>query len=566
MLSLPVVAQPPAFTPVTDAMIATPDPADWLLWRRTLDSWGYSPLEEINQTNVKDLALVWQQPVGPGMQQGAPIAHDGRLFVPSASDYIQAFNAATGEVLWQYQRPYPEGVGGGTNRTLALWGRTIINTGSDNTVYALDALTGEQVWQTQVFDPEVRARATSGPIAVNGKVIAGRQCQPDATNNGCIISAYDAATGKELWRTSTIPKPGEPGDESWGDVPIDKRYQVGTWMVPSYDLEQNLVLTGTSVTMPAPKYLLDGNDKQYLYHNSTLALDANTGEIVWYYQHMVDHWDLDHVYERLLVDTVVSPNPDAVDWINPDLVPGETRKVMTGVPGKTGIVYTLDRETGEFLWARQTIMQNVVASIDGETGEVFINPDATFTEKGQTRFVCPSGLGGKNWQAGAYSPRTNAMYMPLFNVCMDATANSAPGEWDRSKSYGFDFFDTMRLPDGVENAGSAWAISAATGETLWRQEQRSGIMSMVATGGGLVFAGDIAGSFKAYNDETGEVLWEAWLGAPVSGYPISFAVNGKQYISVTTGPSLLSLGIGGLTPEVLEGQEPGNNIFVFAMP
>ena len=565
-LPLITMAQLPVFTPVTDAMIAEPDPADWLLWRRTFDSWGYSPLDQVNRDNVGVLELAWQYPVGPGMQEGAPIVHDGRMYVPNASDYIQAFNAATGDVLWEYHRPYPEGAAGGTKRTIALWGTTLIAAGSDNSVYALDALTGEQVWQTQVFDPGLAARATSGPMVANGKVITGRQCQPAATSNGCIITAHNAATGAELWRTRTIPQPGEPGDDSWGDVPPEERYQVGTWMVPSFDPELNLVFTGTSVTMPAPKYQLDGNDKHYLYHNSTLALDGDSGEIVWYYQHMVDHWDLDHVFERLLVDTAVAPDPQEVDWINPDLRAGEVRKVMTGIPGKTGIVYTLDRATGEFLWARQTITQNVIESIDGDTGEVHMNPDVLFSEKGQERFVCPGGLGGKNWQAGAYSPRTNTLYMPLFHVCMDAVSNADKGEWERSLGYGFDFVETMRPPEGVENLGTIWAVSAETGKTRWRQEQRSGVMSMVATGGGLVFAGDIAGSFKAYDDESGAVLWESQLGAPVSGYPIAFAANGKQYVAVTTGPSLLALGIGGLTPEVLEGQLPGGNVFVFTLP
>ena len=138
-------------------------------------------------------------------------------------------------------------------------------------------------------------------------------------------------------------------------------------MVPSYDPELELIYMGTSVTSPAPKFYLDDPSNSYLYHNSTLALEVETGEIRWYYQHMIDHWDLDHPFERLLVDTRVSPTPDAVSWINPRIQPGEVRKVMTGIPGKTGLVYTLDRETGEFLWATPTVSQNVISSIDGAT-------------------------------------------------------------------------------------------------------------------------------------------------------------------------------------------------------
>ena len=233
-----------------------------------------------------------------------------------------------------------------------------------------------------------------------------------------MITAHDARTGKELWRTRTIPAPGEPGDETWGGVPFERRYHVGTWMVPSYDPELNLIYIGTSVSSPAPKFLLGGNDKKHLYHNSTLALNADTGKIVWYYQHIVDHWDLDHPFERLVVDTVVAPNAKEVTWINPRLKPGEKRKVLTGIPGKTGIVYTLDRQTGEFLWARPTVTQNVVSKIDGATGEVTVNPETIYKAQGDERLICPSLNGGKNWPAGAYSPLTNTMYMPLQNMCM----------------------------------------------------------------------------------------------------------------------------------------------------
>lgn len=401
------------------------------------------------------------------------------------------------------------------------------------------------------------------PVA-DGKVFTGRQCQPQAGTESCIVTAHDAQTGKELWRTRTIALPGEANGDSWGGVAPEDRVHVGTWMVPSYDTELGLVLVGTSVTMPSPKFLLDGNDKQYLYHNSTLALDADTGEIVWHYQHMVDHWDLDHTYERLLVDTAVAPDPDEVKWINPNLKPGEVRKVMTGIPGKTGIVYTLDRETGEFLWARETVRQNVVAGIDGATGEVRLNPAVVFTAKDQSFYTCPSSVGGKNWQAGAYSPRTNAMYMPMFNLCMDAVSTAAPGEWEPSLLYGFQFRN-VRPTEGTDQVGAVWAVSAETGELLWKHEQRSGVMSMAATGGGLVFGGDIAGNFRAYNDETGEILWEVNLKAPVSGYPISFSVDSKQYVAVPTGPSLLASYVGNITPEVLQGHEPGGNIYVFAL-
>jgi PQQ-dependent dehydrogenase (methanol/ethanol family) len=554
-------ADEPPFVPVTDQMLQHPDPADWLMWRRTLDGWGYSPLDQVNKSNVANLKQVWSHPMGMGIQEATPLAYAGTLYVPNNGDYVQAFDAQTGELKWEYKRAYPEGVRAGTNRNLAIWGTTLIDAGGDNTMYALDARTGALVWETKVLEPTLPARASSGPIIANGKVITGRQCQPGATHESCVVTAHDAKTGKELWRTRTIPRKGEPGDESWGDVPMEQRWHVGTWMVPSYDPVLDEIYVGTSVTIPAPKFILGGVDKQHLYHNSTLALDAETGKIDWYYQHLLDHWDLDHPFERLLVDTAVAPDASQVSWINPKLRPGERRKVITGIPGKTGIVYTLDRETGEFLWARPTVFQNVVQSIDGATGKVTENADLIFTRKDQTLMVCPGTNGGKNWPAGAYSPKTNSMYMPMQNMCMNATTKT--DERDPKLVYGFDS-EYLTAP-GATEVGAVWAISAEKGTTLWKHEQRSGVMSLAATGGGLVFGGDVSGAFKAYDDTTGKVLWETNLGSPVSGYPVTFAVGGKQYVAVTTGPSLVAAAARRVTPE-LPADSGGAQVFVFALP
>jgi alcohol dehydrogenase (cytochrome c) len=307
--------------------------------------------------------------------------------------------------------------------------------------------------------------------------------------------------------------------------------------------------------------LLGGVEKEHLYHNSTLALDVDTGEIVWYFQHNIDHWDLDHPFERILVDTVVAPDADAVAWINPNIVPGEERKVITGVPGKTGLVYTLDRETGEFLWSRPTVTQNVIESIDGATGVARVRPESVFTSGDQTLMICPGTNGGKNFQAGAYSPTSNAIFMPLHHMCMEATMRT--GERDPSLVYGFR--NNYILAPGEENAGTIWAISVETGETLWKHEQRAGHMSLVATGGGLIFGGDVAGMFKAYDELTGEVLWQADLGMQISGYPISYAVEGRQYVAVSSGTSLVGRSARSVSPE-LPPETEGPQLVVFALP
>ena len=555
------------FVPVTDAMLQDPDPADWLMWRRTLDTWGYSPLDQIDRGNVGDLRMVWTRALGPGLQQGTPLVYDGVLYMPNPRDVIQAIDAVTGDLIWEYRRDRPDDLAEymigsltDTNRNLAIHGELIIDTSGDDYLFALDAKTGELVWETQVLDYRVHpANQTSGPIVADGKVVSGRSCAPKGGPHACVIVAHDAATGAELWRRRLIPGPGEPGDESWGGVPFEERRHVGSWMVPSFDPDLNLVYVGTSVTSPAPKFMLGGTDLTHLYHNSTLALDADTGEIVWHYQHLNDHWDLDHPFERLLVDTAVAPDPAVVPWINPRLQPDEVRKVMTGIPGKTGIVYTLDRATGEFLWASPTTAQNVVSGIDGATGAVTENAELVFEREGQEMLICPSFVtGGKDHEAGAYSPLTGLMYFPLRNVCARMMATTEGGVTL------YNLAQRQQIAPGTEQVGAVYAISAETGATAWIYEQRAGTTSLIATGGGLVFGGDGNGRFRALDHETGEPLWEINLGTSVTGFPATYAVDGRQYVVASTGSSLSSRDNMRLTPELQPSN--GNNIFVFALP
>jgi alcohol dehydrogenase (cytochrome c) len=489
------------------------------------------------------------------------------MYLPNPSDVTQAINGATGDLSWEARRAIPEDLAKWfpasplKNRNLAIYGDKIIDLGVDDFVYGVEAANGKPAWETRIADyRENSAQQTSGPIIARGKIFSGRSCEYRVGPDACVITAHDAKTGKELWRFRTIPKPGEPGYETWGDVPEALRHHVGSWMPPSYDPELNLLYIGTSVTSPAPKFQLAGNNLKYLYHNSTLAINADTGKLVWYYQHIVDHWDLDHPFERMLVDTEVAPDASQVAWINPRIRPGERRKVVTGIPGKTGIVYTLDRQTGEFLWARPTNFQNVVSKIDGASGAVTVNPETTFSRAGEEHLVCPGQNGGKNFQAGAYSPLNNAIFMPVQNAC----AVMAPISDKPTPNNAYGLTVKPQMAPGATNIGTVHAISVATGKTLWKFESRAGALSMVTTGGGLVFGGDTNGRFRAFDQDSGKVLWEVNLGAPVTGYPVTYAAGGKQYVAVSTGTSLVSSGVNRMAPELKPGNS--NAIFVFALP
>ena len=234
-------AQSETFTPVSDAMLQDPDPADWLMWRRTLDGWGYSPLDQITQDNVDQLRMVWSRAMMPGTQEGTPLAYDGVMYMPNPNDITQALDGVTGDLVWEYRRDHPDDLtdyifAPATNRNIAIYNRLIIDTSADGYAYAVDAVTGRLAWETQILDYKTHpANHTSGPIIAGGRVVSGRSCMPKAGPDACVITAHDARTGAELWRRRTIPAPGEPGDETWGTVPFEERSHVGAWMAPSYD-------------------------------------------------------------------------------------------------------------------------------------------------------------------------------------------------------------------------------------------------------------------------------------------------------------------------------------------
>ena len=562
-----------SFVPVTDEMLLAPRPENWISFRNGYHLWGYSELDQINADNVGELRLVWSRAMQEGYQEVEPIVYDGIMFLPNVEDIVQALDATTGDLLWEYRRNLPDNPWNTTGtraryRNVSIYDDKVFVATNDAFLVALDARTGEVVWETQRADFREQVAQTAGPIVVNGKLVAGSRCNPSSPRpGGCFITGHDAATGQELWRVNTAATPDQPGGDTWGGLPLAARRHGSAWMVGSYDPGLDLVYWGTGPPSPLPEKLRGAGKADLLFTNSTLALDPDTGEMVWYFQHLPrDNWDLDHVFERIIVETEVSPNRAEVPWISPALRPGERRKVVTGIPGKTGLIWTLDAETGEFLWARPTVYQNIMTGLELDTGRPIIDESTTPQSVEHAVLACPHLLGGKNQPSGAYSPETDALYMPLNNACMDlAMSVEVAGPSD-----GYDVRYVVRHVPGVDPetapVGRIDAVSASTGETLWSHEQRAPIYgSLLATGGDLIFSGDVVRRFRAFDAGTGTVVWQTILNGPVSARPMTYSVGGRQYVAIGAGGITQGTSFLQLTPE-LTTPSGSNTLFVFALP
>jgi len=551
------------YTPVTEAMLLSPPDGEWLMWRRNYSHWGYSPLDEINTSNVGSLRLAWAWTMAPGLQETTPLVHDGVMFLPQACDFIEAVDARDGTPIWEYRRERVEHAAtlACANRNATLYGDQLIIATHDAYLVSLDARTGEVTWEHQVGDWTVGQHYSGGPQIIKGQIVAGMSgCY--FINTGCWISAHDVETGEELWRTHTIPQQGEPGSDTWGGLPDELRRGGSAWIAPSYDPELNLIYVGVAVPVPWGSIQRDTGDGDVLYTNSTLALNADTGEIEWYFQHLPgDEWDQDHPYERILVETEVAPDPDAVFQLNPNVTPGERRKVVTGVPGKPGLVWTLDAATGEFLWAKETNYQNVIVGVDVEGRKGIANPDIKPRAIEEETLVCPHYTGGINWQSVAYSPQTNSLYTPTNNTCMIYTLNAV--EPTVGLHHASARGQRVQVPGSDGLVGQLTAVDVATGETRWVHRQRAGIGgSVLTTGGGLTFVTDDARRFRAFDADTGEILWEQILNSSAGGYPMSYRVDGVQYIAIAAGGGV---NYRSLTREIRQ-RGGGNTLFVFRLP
>lgn len=538
------------FTSVTDEMLKHPPESEWLLWRRTYDDHGFSPLKQITRANVHDLRVVWSWSLPNGANEATPLEHDGVLFVASYGDKVQALNAETGDLLWQYSRTLPSDAERSVKRNLAIYQDHLLVPTSDDHEVALDVRTGTVVWDAPLADYKQGWRVTGGPLVAQGKVMQG---VAKYTPGGGAVVALDAETGREVWRFKTIPRPGELGGGSWNGLPYEKRSGASVWTAGSYDPQLQLAYFGVGQTYDTGPLLHPikkrGITNDGLFTDSTLAFDPDTGKLVWHFQHLHnDQWDLDWAFERQIVD---------LTW---DGVP----RHLVVTSGKMAIYEGLDAASGRYVFSKDLGIQNVVGSINPRTGDKTINP-AVVVGDGKPHTICPHPGGGRNWIAGSYNAATKNVYVAMNETCMDLIP--APAGERGNLSSGVNWSIRPR-PDADGKYGRVEAFNLETRNVLWIERQRAPQTTcMLATAGGVVFSGSVDRMLKAYDDTSGRTRWHVRLNDVPNSCPISFSVKGRQYLAVVVGnggsmPATYPV----LVPEIQNPPDHGAAIWVFALP
>ena len=533
------------FIPLTDAMLRDPNPADWPMMRRNFYAHSYSPLDQINTETVKTLQLEWVWNMHEGDSEPAPLVYNGIVYLINPGNVIQALDGKTGELIWEHWT-------GPANRqdmrNIAMYNDKIIQATTDARLVALDARTGEQLWETTIADNTKGFSNSSGPIVADGKIINGLAGCSRYIPEDCYISAYNANTGELLWQFETIAEMDEPGGDTWGG--LDNVFRAGgeTWITGSYD--PNLRLTYWGTAQQKPWVPVSRHMTIYdvgLFTNSTVAVNVDTGQLDWYFQHVpAEALDLDEVFERVLVNR------------------GDDKFVFS--IGKHGILWKNDRITGEFIGFKETVFQNAFTDIDPETGAVTYREDIQNAQLNEWTSACPSSAGGKDWHSMSYHPPSGLIIAPLSQTCLENAAREiALVQGGGGVGASRKFFE---MPGTNGNLGKVGAYDVDTMEEVWSHQQRASLHTgTISTGGDLVFVGDLDRRFKALDVSTGEILWETRLGTSVQGHPVSFAIEGKQYIAVTTA-------LGGTSPRTVPGviateisyPRWGNAIYVFSLP
>ncbi len=483
-------------TPVTDAILQSPTAGDWLTWRRTYDDQGFSPLKQIDRSNVGDLRVAWTWSLPNGPNEATPLVHDGVVFVHSFGDKVQALDARTGDLLWQYSRELPKDTPASVKRNFSIYGDRLFVPTSDVHVVALDV---------------------------------------------------------KAWRFYSIARPGEPGGESWNGLPLEKRNGGSVWTAGSYNPTLNLAYFGIAQTYDTAPLLHPVNQpgitNDGLYTDSTVAINPDTGKLAWHFQHQPnDQWDLDWAFERQLIKLPVN---------------GVSRTVAV-TAGKQAIYDVLDAVTGKYVFSMDLGLQNVVTAIDPKTGAKTVNPKVVPGD-GETKLVCPHAGGAKNWIASSYNPDTKMLYTPLVESCMDLMPVK-PGE--RANLSTNVRWVVRPRPNSDGKYGRLEAINLATREVAWTERQRAPqTTGALATAGGIVFSGALDRVISARDDSSGKLLWQARLNDVPSSHPITYGVNGRQYLAVVVGnggPQATSWTA--LVPEIQNPPDRGAAIWVFELP
>jgi alcohol dehydrogenase (cytochrome c) len=519
--SQPAPAKSALARPVSDAALRAPSSDDWLQWGRTYDGQNFSPLKRIDRASVKDLGPAWRAALPAGPSMPTPIVHDGVMFLQTTPDLVLALDAATGAELWRHA--YKPKTFSSQKMGLALAGGRLYVPTSDLHVIALEARTGEQVWDHEI---PIEAPATkrtdfqlrSAPLVVGDKLIQG--VTASGAPGGGFIVGLDMATGRELWRFHTIARPGEPGGESWNGLPLEKRSGASVWDQGTYDPALHLVYYGVGQTYdtgPLNKPSgIPGTTRDSLYTDSTLALDPDTGKLVWHYQHLAnDQWDLDWVFERQLVNLNVG---------------GRERRVVMTI-GKMGVLDALDAKTGAYLFSIDAGTQNVITAIDPKTGAKTTDP-VRWPDPAKSTLICPSVSGARSWPATSFSPQTGLVYVPITQWCH---LFGPKGFKLLTSGVGL---TGAEHPDATKSGlmGRLQAMDVRGKKLAWLHEQEAPIStSVLATAGGVLFAGDLDPGFKAYDARDGSILWRAALDDYPSSSVITYAVAGRQYVAVVEG-------------------------------
>lgn len=523
--------------PVTDTMLQQMPSDDWLVWRGSTDALGYSRLEQINRDNVGGLRLVWSKSLGEGTNGIAPLAHDGVIFLHGGG-FITALDAITGDSLWKHEdKAPPRGIS--QPRGIALYSDAVYASTVDNHLLALDARTGAVRWN-KVIDN--KSTLTAAPLVAKGRVFqGGAVCFGKGMR--CYMAAFDAKTGEELWRFDTVPGDDAPGAETWGGAPASERGGAGVWTAPSYDYARDELVFGTGNTYVVNTLLQNDPERPDagLYTNTTLKLDATNGKLAWYFQHFPgDVWDEDWAFERMM-----ARDPR-----------GSGRKVVMSM-GKLGVLDALDAATGKFLWSYDYGIQDLITHVDPKTGAKTIDA-SKIPGEGRVTDACPHASGVRNWPATSLDPVDDILFIPALETCMEVvidSSNVAGSVWKVKPHPGSDGkFARMT------------AVDLQTGKAIWANSRRAPQASAVlATAGGLVFEGSRDRWFRALDSKSGEELWKIRLSDTPNSFPITYAVDGRQYVAIVTGGGTYQDNfVAHLTPEI-EASTGGPALWVFAL-